>query len=571
MKILLTALNAKFIHSSLALHSIKAFCNKYKSNIEIVEFTINNDENYILSEIFKKNVDIICFSCYIWNIEFILNLTKILKKILPNSIIVLGGPEVSYNSAEVLQNNSEADIIIYGEGEATFLELAQYFIDKNILLTDIDGIVYKQGKQIITSKQRKPLNLDDIPFVYNDLSLFKNKIIYYETSRGCPYNCQYCLSSIEKGVRFLSLSRVFSDLQFFLDNKVKQVKFVDRTFNCNKNHALSIWKYLKQNDNGITNFHFEITADLIDDEIIDFLKDVRKGLFQFEIGVQSTNSETIKYIKRLVDFDKLSNVVKKIKSNKNIHQHLDLIAGLPGENYSSFCKSFNDVYNLEPEQLQLGFLKLLKGSGLRENALKYGLVYKDKAPYEILYTNDLSYKDIIKLKMIEEMVETYYNSSKAYYTLKYIIKFFKSPFNFYEMLSEFWEDNGYHTVQHNKIELYMILINFCNKYIKNNIWEIKDLIKFDMFLNDNVKSLPECLSVPKDNNLVQKIKNFYNNKNNIERYLPNLINFDSKQLSRMCHIERFNYDIVSWIDTNILELSQTYILFDYTNKMYYKI
>lgn len=570
MKILLTTLNAKYIHSSLALYSIKSYCSRYKDYIQIKEYTINNEIDYIISEIYKTKANIICFSCYIWNIEMTMDIIKILKKLMKDVVIIVGGPEVSYDIEEFLKTNSEVDIVSYGEGEATFLELLDYFINKIGDLSNIKGIAYRSFNKIIINEKRLGLNLDDIPFVYNNQNLnnFENRIIYYETSRGCPYNCQYCLSSVEKGVRFLSLNRVYTDLQFFLDNNLKQVKFVDRTFNCNKNHALSIWKYLKENDNNITNFHFEITADLIDDEILEFLKDIRIGLFQFEIGVQSTNNKTINSIKRLVNFNKLSAIVKKIKSYKNIHQHLDLIAGLPYEDYNSFKKSFNDVYKLEPEQFQLGFLKLLKGSGLRTNADKYGLVYKAKAPYEILYTNDLNYEKLLSLKLIDKLIELYYNSAKAHYALKYMIQFFDTPFEFYEKLSAFWEANNYNAVQHNKMNLYIILMDFSIKYIKVNLNQIKDLLKFDIFLNDNVKTLPECFSNNDNFDINIKAKSFYNNTDNIKKYIPELIMYEPKQLKRMCHIERFEYDIISWIDNNILETAETFILFDYYSKSY---
>lgn len=565
MKIILTALNAKYIHSSLALHSIKMYCNDYKDYIDIIEFTINNDENFIISQIYKMKPTVLCFSCYIWNIEQILNLTKIFKQLLPNTLLILGGPEVSYEIESIMKSNQEIDIIVYGEGEATFLELIKYLNNQIQSLDSIKGLAYRQNDKIIINESRKGLELDQIPFVYNEnnIDYFKNKIIYYETSRGCPYQCQYCLSSIEKGVRFLSIQRVYNDLDFFLKHKVKQVKLVDRTFNCNKDHAMNIWKYLKDNDNQITNFHFEIIADLIDNEILELLKGVRAGLFQFEIGVQSTNSQTMKDIKRTVDFNVLANVVKKIKSFKNIHQHLDLIAGLPEENYNSFAKSFDDVYNLEPEQLQLGFLKLLKGSGLKKDAQKYGLVYKSKAPYEILFTKSLSYDDIIKLKMVEEMVELYYNSSKCIYTLKYIVPFFDSPFKFYETLANYWTDNNHHLVQHNKIELYTILFSFCKKYFDDKIDAIKDLLKFDMFLNDNIKSLPLWLGYSKLQSQIDKIKSFYNDKNNIQKYLPEFINYEAKQINRMTHIEFFDYDIITWLDGGNLNASQNMILFNY--------
>lgn len=570
MKIILTTLNAKYIHSSLALHSIKAYCKQYKDYIDIAEYTINNEENYILAQLYKKQPDILAFSCYIWNIEFILSLTRTLKKLMPNIIIILGGPEVSYDIENIMKNNAHIDIISYGEGEQTFLEFMEYFIDKKGYLANIQSISYRQNENIVITKPRTGLDLDKIPFVYNEENIqeFENKIIYYETSRGCPYQCQYCLSSIEMGVRYLALDRVYSDLNFFLTHNLKQVKLVDRTFNCNKKHSLSIWNYLKENDNGITNFHFEITADLIDEETLRFLQTVRQGFFQFEIGVQSTNLETMEDIKREVDFQLLSSIVKKIKLNKNIHQHLDLIAGLPKENYISFSKSFNDVYNLEPEQFQLGFLKLLKGSGLRANAEKYGLVYKDKAPYEILYTDTLNYKEMLRIKSIEEMIELYYNSAKAIYSLKYMLQFFKSPFDFYETLSIYWENNNHNTIQHSKMDLYTILMNFSSQYIADKLTHIKDLLKFDMFLNDNIKTLPKWLDNKNNDILKQKTKDFYKNKENIDKYIPQLREYDYKQIGRMSHIEYFNYDIVSWITTNRLENLENMILFNYHSKSY---
>lgn len=570
MKIVLTTLNAKYIHSSLALRSIKAYCTDYAEYMDIVEFTINNEENYILSELYKKKPDILCFSCYIWNMEQMLSIIKTIKKVLPNVIIIAGGPEVSYDKTEVMADVPQIDMISYGEGEETFLELMRYFIDGKGTLADIKGLVYRQGCDIVITPARKGLNMDTIPFVYTEDNIkeFENKIIYYETSRGCPYNCQYCLSSIEKGVRFLSLDRVYSDLDFFLSHNIPQVKLVDRTFNCNKKHAMAIWKYLKEHDNATTNFHFEITADLVEDETIEFLKDVRVGLFQFEIGVQSTNDKTIEYIKRDVNFERLSSIVRKIKNGKNIHQHLDLIAGLPGEGYQSFSKSFNDVYALEPEQFQLGFLKLLKGSGLKEDADRYGLVYKDKAPYEVLYTKDLSYDELLKLKMIEEMVETYYNSGKALYSIKYMISFFKTPFHFYEALAQYWQTHKHNAVQHSKMELYTILMLFGKTYICEPLETIKQFLKFDMFLNDNLKSLPNWLTKDKNSEIENKIKNFYKNKENIDKYLPELIGYDYKQASRMSHMEPFDIGIINWLSTGTLEIKETLVLFNYHRKSY---
>ena len=582
MKILLTAVNAKFIHSSLALRSLKKYASKYSENIFLKEFTINQETDFILSEIYKEKPDVIGFSCYIWNMGIISELVENLKKILPKAIIILGGPEVSYESEEVLIENPYADIIIRGEGEITFLELSEYFIDNTIELSNIDGITYRNNKnEILSTPKRKAAILDDIPFVYDDMTDLENRIIYYETQRGCPYNCQYCLSSIEKGVRFLSEERVKSDLQFFIDNNVKQVKFVDRTFNCNKKHAMMIWKYIMDNDNGITNFHMEITADIMDNEALELLKNARKGLFQFEIGVQSTNPKTIEAIKRNTSFEGLTEIVKKIKDLGNIHEHLDLIAGLPYEDYNSFRNSFNDVFALEPEQLQLGFLKLLKGSGLRRDAEKYGIIYRCRPNYEVLYTKEISYGEMERLKLVEEMTETYYNSEKALNTIKYITSIYTSPFDFFQDLGDYWESKGHHAVKHSKMELFQIMYSFSleNNILKDKSDIIKELLRFDIFAGDNVKTLPNDLC-GESKDIKEKIFTFYKNEANIEKYTPNLKDFSYQQISRMCHIELFKYnvfDIVKKPKNNIVE-NETAVLFNYYKKdeisnkpVYYKI
>jgi len=560
INIILVALNAKYIHSSLALRSIKAYCNEYKEHIKIVEFTINNDIDFILSEIYKMNPKVIGFSCYIWNINIILEIIDNLKKIITDIIVILGGPEVSYDYEYLFKLG--VDIVSIGEGEQTFKELTEYFLYENKNMSDIKSIAFLKNDNIIVTKAREPVKLDDIPFAYYDcIDEFKNKIIYYEASRGCPYNCQYCLSSVEKGVRFLSIERVKNDLMFFIKNNVKQVKFVDRTFNCNKKYAVEIWNFLIEKDNGVTNFHFEISADILDNDMLKILSKARKQLFQLEIGVQSTNLITLNNIKRNTNLDILFEKVKKIKSFKNIHQHLDLIAGLPDENYISFKKSFNDVYNLYPQQLQLGFLKLLKGSGLRNDAKKFGIVYKSKAPYEVLYTKDISYSEMNRLKRIEEMVETYYNSGKCIYTLRYVIN--DSPFDFFEQLSLYWEKNNYHFILHNKMELYTIMFEFL-KNKTDDIEIIKDIMKFDLFLNDNIKNFPKWIDENDINLLREKTRQFFNYEN-IKKYVPHLANYTSKQVSRMCHLEIFEYDIVKWIEYNFekIEKRKSFILFDY--------
>lgn len=558
MKILLTALNAKYIHTAMALYCLKAYCKEFDEHILLSEYTINHQSDFILQDIFRQQPDVICFSCYLWNIKQISDIVDNLKKILPHAIIILGGPEVSYDAEQTLQE-IPADIIIRGEGEVTFYEIVKGLIYNTLILQNIAGITYREGNDIISNQNRTPIPLDDIPFIYDSVDAFQHRILYYETQRGCPYNCQYCLSSIEKGVRFLSKERVEKDLQFFLDNKVPQVKFVDRTFNANKQHANHIWSYLIEHDNGFTNFHMEITADILQQDSLLLLKKARKGLFQFEIGVQSTNEKTITAIQRNTSFEKLKTVVNTIKSYGNIHQHLDLIAGLPYENYDSFRNSFNDVYTLKPEQFQLGFLKLLKGSGLRKEAQKYGIVYRKNAVYEVLYTKELSFAEIIRLKQIEDMVETYYNSGKANYAIAYTISFFESPFDFYQSLGDYWLQKNYNAVQHSKMELYTIFYDFVlqNQHTAKHSEVIRDCLKLDIFINDNIKTLPDWL--PEHCNERQKCWQYFNDTTLIQQKIPHLYQQTPKQLSKRCQICFFKYDVLSEQKSK----KETVLLFDY--------
>ncbi|MDD3571099.1 MAG: B12-binding domain-containing radical SAM protein, partial [Lachnospiraceae bacterium] len=471
----------------------------------------------------------------------VVSISKNLKKVLPNAKIICGGPEVSYESEDFLLNNPDIDIVIRGEGEKTFSELCHALVENNPW-NKINGLTFRNSDEIVSTPPQLPLSMDELPFVYSDFSDLQHRIIYYETQRGCPYNCQFCLSSVEKGVRFLSLEKVFTHLDFFLKNKVKQVKFVDRTFNCNKAHSTAIWQYLIDNDNGVTNFHMEIEAHIMEDDTINLLSHAREGLFQFEIGIQSTNIDTLTAVKRNPDFDFLKERIEKIKALKNIHIHLDLIAGLPHESYSSFRKSFNDVYALCADQLQLGFLKVLKGSGLRSDSEKFGIISRHQSPYEVLFTKDISFEEMLRLKAIEDIVETYYNSGKALNTAKYTAMLFDTPFDFYETFSIYWENNNHHRVNHNKQELYTIFYQFCkeNNFTKSKIETIKELLKFDMLLCDNVNSLPNWVNVNESGEFKQSKRKFFNTPENVEKYLPNLRTFTPAQLSRMCRIEFFS-------------------------------
>lgn len=491
MKILLVACNAKYIHSNLAVYDLQAYASDYADHIVLKEYTINQQKDDIMRDIYLEHPDVVCVSCYIWNLSFVKELMADLIKILPGADFWAGGPEVSYDAEKFLTENSEFKGVMVGEGEETFKELAGYYVEKNPQnLKDMTGICYRDGDQIIHNGWRQIMDLSSIPFIYKDLSEFKNRIIYYESSRGCPFSCSYCLSSIDKKLRFRDTETVKKELQFFIDNKVPQVKFVDRTFNCKHDHAMAIWKYINEHDNGVTNFHFEISADLLREEELQEMSTMRPGLIQLEIGVQSTNPDTIKAIHRTMDFEKLKGIVDRIHSFGNIHQHLDLIAGLPYEDYDSFRKSFNDVYALKPEQLQLGFLKVLKGSHMQEMCGEYGIVHKEQEPYEVLFTRWVDYGDVLKLKTVENMVEVYYNSGQFQNTLEYLENFFQDAFSIYERLGSFYMEKGYGDVSHTRMRRYEILLEFLEDVPEISMDQVKDQMVYDLYLRENLKSRP---------------------------------------------------------------------------------
>ena len=491
MKILLVACNAKYIHSNLAVYDLQAYASDYADHIVLKEYTINQQKDDIMRDIYLEHPDVVCVSCYIWNLSFVKELMADLIKILPGADFWAGGPEVSYDAEKFLTENSEFKGVMVGEGEETFKELAGYYVEKNPQnLKDMTGICYRDGDQIIHNGWRQIMDLSSIPFIYKDLSEFKNRIIYYESSRGCPFSCSYCLSSIDKKLRFRDTETVKKELQFFIDNKVPQVKFVDRTFNCKHDHAMAIWKYINEHDNGVINFHFEISADLLREEELQEMSTMRPGLIQLEIGVQSTNPDTIKAIHRTMDFEKLKGIVDRIHSFGNIHQHLDLIAGLPYEDYDSFRHSFNDVYALKPQQLQLGFLKVLKGSHMMEMCREYGIVYKTQEPYEVLSTKWLDYDHVLKLKTVENMVEVYYNSGQFQNTLEYLEKFFQDAFSIYERLGSFYMEKGYGDVSHTRMRRYEILLEFLEDVPEISMDQVKDQMVYDLYLRENLKSRP---------------------------------------------------------------------------------
>ena len=490
MKILLAACNAKYIHSNLAVYDLRAYASAYQEHILLREYTINQTKDEILKDIYLTGADVVCFSCYIWNISFVKDLLCDLHKILPETKFWAGGPEVSFDAEAFLRKTPQMTGVMTGEGEKTFLELVHYYVDGEGSLAEIPGIVYRDGEEIHNNGWRELTDLSEIPFVYEQLEDFENKIIYYESSRGCPFSCSYCLSSIDKKLRFRNLDLVRRELQFFLDHRVPQVKFVDRTFNCRHEHAMEIWRYILEHDNGVTNFHFEISADLLRDEEIQLMSKMRPGLIQLEIGVQSTNTDTIHAIHRHMDLVKLERSVAKIHSFGNIHQHLDLIAGLPYEDYNTFQRSFNDVYEMKPDQLQLGFLKVLKGSLMEQEAQKYGILHKEKEPYEVLSTNWLSYREILKLKRVESMVEVYYNSGQFQNTLEYLVPQFEDAFIFYEKLGTFYEEKGHSEISHSRMRRYEILLEFLKDETQIDAETAAQYMLYDLYLRERLKKRP---------------------------------------------------------------------------------
>ena len=566
MKLLLAAVNAKYIHSNLAVYSMKAYCRAFADHIELAEYTINQQEDEILKDLYRKKPEILCFSCYIWNISFIKELIRNVKKILPDTVIWAGGPEVSYDAEQFLEEMPEVFGVMCGEGEETFRELTQYYVnlerntEKGTELEKIDGIVFRKGKEIQKTAPRAILDMDTLVFPYQDMELFHHRIIYYESSRGCPFSCSYCLSSIDKKLRFRSTKLVKQELQFFLDNQVPQVKFVDRTLNCKKEHALEIWRYIQEHDNQVTNFHFEIAADLLTEEEIALIHTMRPGLIQLEIGVQSTNEDTIREIRRKTSFEKISQKVRQVQAGKNVHQHLDLIAGLPLEGYDSFRKSFDDVYGLRPQQLQLGFLKVLKGSYMYEKREEYGCVYKQREPYEVLSTNWLSYGEICRLKGIEDMVEVYYNSGQFTRTIEALEKEFSDAFAMYEALADFYEKKGYFGISHTRIRRYEILLEFLEEQGKEDLAYFRERMVFDLYARENLKTRPVWAGEQKL--YKEQIQNFYRKEAEEPRLLRQYGGYQPRQLEKMTHLEVFTYDVLS----QKREKGQYPVLFDYKER-----
>ena len=570
MKILLTAMNAKYIHSNLAVYSLKAYAKEFANHIVIGEYTINNRADYILEQIYKQKPDVLCISCYIWNISYVEELIREFHKLCPQVPIWLGGPEVSFEVETFMAEHPEVTGIMMGEGERTFYALCDYYVTGKGDLQTLSGIAYRDRETgtLHVIAPESPMNMSDIPFCYGEIDDFKNRIIYYESSRGCPFNCSYCLSSVDKKLRFRDLELVKKELAFFIEKQVPQVKFVDRTFNCDHKHAMAIWQFIKEHDNGITNFHFEVSADLINETELDLIASMRPGLIQLEIGVQSTNDTTITEIKRTMNLERLKEIVKRIQAAGNIHEHLDLIAGLPYEDYETFAKSFDEIYALKPNQLQLGFLKVLKGSYMHEHAAEYGLVYHDVAPYEVMQTKWLSYEDVLKIKQAEEMLEVYYNSGQYEVTMKLLEALFESPFYMFRAFGAFYEENGYLAMSHSRIRRCEILLEFvkdcfarkaagdetvlkCEADEKDAVLAmVEESLTFDLYYRENCKSRPSW--APAISEFKQMTKQHCKN-------------------GSLSHVEPFHYRFPDKQVRTLIKLPERqadalYVLFDYEQR-----
>lgn len=583
MKIVLAALNAKYVHSNLAVYDLEAYAKEHLKNDEtelvIREYTINHNLDLILQSLYQEKAAVVAFSCYIWNIHEILTIAKELHKVAPDTRIWLGGPEVSFDSERLLQENVCIEGIIQGEGEVTFYEMTKVWSQQ----ADVDrvaGIIYRDETGMIhQNPPRAIMLLDDVPFIYKDLARFRNKILYYETSRGCPFSCSYCLSSIDKRVRFRSMELVERELQFFLDHRVPQVKFIDRTFNCKREHSLAIWRYITEHDNGITNFHFEISADLLGEEELEVFRHMRPGLIQLEIGLQSTNPETVKEIHRTMNIEKVKKNMLAVHAMHNIHQHLDLIAGLPYEDFVTFRKSFDQAYDMKPDQLQLGFLKVLKGSYMEEQVEAYDLQYQDYQPYEVLCTKWISYDEILALKKVEEMVEVYYNSDQFAHTIPYLLSFYPSAFSFYAALGDYYEANDLFGIGFKREARYEALRQFAiaDPMITDlSMTVLDDLLTYDYYLRENAKSRPAWRpEEPIDKIIYQQ---FFKHAGTDEIWLMRE-GYESKVAARTMHIEPVSSKSVAWIlaegtsdylqsadavDTN--EDKTCYCLFDYEKR-----
>ncbi|EHK2326809.1 DUF4080 domain-containing protein [Clostridium perfringens] len=547
MKILLTAINSKYIHSNLAVRYLKAFTKDLDFQGDIKEFSINDRVENILEGIIEEKPDVVAFSCYIWNMEFVNRLAELIKLVDPKIEILYGGPEVSYEGKEFLENH-EGEYVIVGEGEKTFREFVLYKLGEG-KIEDIKGLNYKRDGKVFENPKRPEMDMNELVFPYTYEEDINNKIVYYEASRGCPFKCKYCLSSVMHGVRFLDVERVKKELKYFMERGLKLVKFVDRTFNCNREYTVELLKYLSEQDTE-TRFHFEVAADLLTDEQIEILNNAPKGRFQLEVGVQTTNNEVLHNINRYITYENIKEKVLKVAAGKNVMQHLDLIAGLPGEDLESFKKSFNDVHAIRPDEIQLGFLKLLKGSSMREEAEKWGIVYSPYAPYEIIRSKDISYEELLLLKKVEAMVDKYYNSCKFNNVIKFFLNIYEKPFDFYYDLAMFFEEKGNFKRSIGNVEYYKILLDFYLEKIGGEDEGLfKEVLKFDYLCFNKKRWLPDFLlrTITKEDE--QSIKD----------------SFDRQMPFKKAHIEKFEIDIINYIKNGEINFEPKYLIFDEMN------
>ncbi|GAA0066269.1 MAG: DUF4080 domain-containing protein [Clostridium perfringens] len=547
MKILLTAINSKYIHSNLAVRYLKAFTKDLDFQGDIKEFSINDRVENILEGIIEEKPDVVAFSCYIWNMEFVNRLAELIKLVDPNIEILYGGPEVSYEGKEFLENHP-GEYVIVGEGEKTFREFVLYKLGEG-KIEDIKGLNYKRDGKVFENSKRPEMDMNELVFPYTYEEDINNKIVYYEASRGCPFKCKYCLSSVMHGVRFLDVERVKKELKYFMERGLKLVKFVDRTFNCNREYTVELLKYLSEQDTE-TRFHFEVAADLLTEEQIEILNNAPKGRFQLEVGVQTTNNEVLHNINRYITYENIKEKVLKVASGKNVMQHLDLIAGLPGEDLESFKKSFNDVHAIRPDEIQLGFLKLLKGSSMREEAEKWGIVYSPYAPYEIIRSKDISYEELLLLKKVEAMVDKYYNSCKFNNVIKFFLDIYDKPFDFYYDLAMFFEEKGNFKRSIGNVEYYKILLDFYLEKIGGEDEGLfKEVLKFDYLCFNKKRWLPDFLvrTITKEDE--QNIKD----------------SFDRQMPFKKAHIEKFEVDIINYIKNGKINFEPKYLIFDEMN------
>ncbi|MBM7654192.1 B12-binding domain-containing radical SAM protein [Neobacillus cucumis] len=563
MKVICSTLNAKFIHTNLAIRYLKAYAAP-EFNIKLKEYTIKDPVLNIVSDLYQAKPDVIGFSCYIWNIEETLKVVNMLKKVDPSILIVLGGPEVTYDTAEWMENNKDVDFIVIGEGEQTFKQLLTE-IAASKEYRNVYGIAYRKNEEVKMTPQMNKLDLKELPSPYRfreDIADLGKRITYIETSRGCPFSCQFCLSSIEVGVRYFDREKIKADIRYLMDHGAKTIKFVDRTFNISRSYALEMFRFLIDEHLPGTVFQFEITADIMRPEVIEFLnQEAPKGLFRFEIGVQSTNDETNELVRRKQNFTKLTRTVTMVKEGGKIDQHLDLIAGLPEEDYASFRKTFNDVFEMRPEELQLGFLKMLRGTGVRLRADEHQYVYMDHSPYEILSNNVLSFDDIVRIKQVEDVLEKYWNDHRMDFTIEFLVSHvFSSPFDFFQEFGSYWDEKGWARIGHQLEDLFRRLYSFLEERSVHNLDVIEGLMKYDYLRNHKYKPRKPWWSAALEKGDRSKIyKQILDHPAMLGDNFSRL-ELDEKELFKHTMLEGLTFDLQHYLITGNLNKNSGYLL-----------